>query len=224
MCDITHLTHISLSRRMRVIARVMHGACSSDSASGQLPLQTIHAIHFHPTPISTMTNLYLPFLTLVLTLCDVSNALNAGTDRRAFIGSTLSSLIMAPALIANAIDGEYVKTTKDFAYAFQPPSGFEATNKPLKTHLEEVNFMSGDTKGYQFGVTVDPVRITSLKEVRNVYFAATVGVALSPDKSNDLASHSMLPLKKIFAPLQQPNTTIVWIPWRSGSACRDGRS
>lgn len=37
-------------------------------------------------------------------------------------------------------------------------------SKPLKTHLDEVNFVSETIKRYQYGITVDPVRITSLKE------------------------------------------------------------
>jgi hypothetical protein len=117
-----------------------------------------------------MTKMNLPLLALVLsTLTAVSNALNTGgNDRRAFVSGSICSLIMGPVVIAAANAEDYVKTTKDFAYAFQPPSGFDVTNKPLKTHLEEVNFMSSDTKGYQFGVTVDPVRINSLKEVSTI--------------------------------------------------------
>lgn len=45
-----------------------------------------------------------------------------------------------------------------------PPSMNESA-KPVKTHLDEINFLSESIKGYQYGVTVDPVRITSLKEV-----------------------------------------------------------
>jgi hypothetical protein len=45
-----------------------------------------------------------------------------------------------------------------------PPSMYEST-KPVKTHLDEVNFLSESIKGYQYGITVDPVRITSIKEV-----------------------------------------------------------
>ena len=61
----------------------------------------------------------------------------------------------------------YQKTMPDFGYTFEPPSWseFEMGNKPLKTHLDEVNFNSRTTRGYQFGITVDPVRIGTLKEV-----------------------------------------------------------
>lgn len=50
-------------------------------------------------------------------------------------------------------------------YTFEPPYGFNKGNKPLKTHLDEVNFYTKDgERGYQYGITVDPVRIQSLKE------------------------------------------------------------
>jgi len=52
-----------------------------------------------------------------------------------------------------------------FAYQFQPPSpDCKPANKPLKTHLDEINFVSTSTSGYQYGITVDPVRINSLRE------------------------------------------------------------
>lgn len=57
------------------------------------------------------------------------------------------------------------RVTDDFRYEFQPPSGFVGPGqKPLKTHLDEVNFQSSEIPGYQIGITVDPVRITSLAE------------------------------------------------------------
>jgi len=37
-------------------------------------------------------------------------------------------------------------------------------SKPLKTHLDEINFSSETVPKYQIGITVDPVRIKSLKE------------------------------------------------------------
>jgi hypothetical protein len=51
------------------------------------------------------------------------------------------------------------------SYSISVPSTFQETQKPVKTHLDEINFVSDDVKGYQFGITVDPVRINSLKEV-----------------------------------------------------------
>lgn len=57
-----------------------------------------------------------------------------------------------------------------FAYQFQPPPGATLTGKPLKTHLDEVNFKvhipgrEPATSSLQFGITVDPVRIDSLRD------------------------------------------------------------
>jgi PsbP len=69
----------------------------------------------------------------------------------------------------------FVRQTSDFAYAFTPPSGFASpSQKPIKTHLDEVNFKYDNGKaadsaaaaaaGTQFGITVDPLRIGSLSE------------------------------------------------------------
>jgi hypothetical protein len=44
-------------------------------------------------------------------------------------------------------------------------SSFQESQKPVKTHLDEVNLISNSIKGYQYGITVDPVRINSLTEV-----------------------------------------------------------
>jgi hypothetical protein len=62
---------------------------------------------------------------------------------------------------------EYRQVTSDYAYSFLPPPNFVTGTKPLKTHLDEINFFSSKVKGYQIGITVDPVRISSLKEVGN---------------------------------------------------------
>lgn len=57
----------------------------------------------------------------------------------------------------------FVRTQKDFTYEFDPPPGFVQSNKPLKTHLDEVIFSMEGVRGYQYGITVDPVRISSLR-------------------------------------------------------------
>jgi PsbP len=65
-------------------------------------------------------------------------------------------------------------------FVFAPPVGFQQTGKPLPTHLKEVQFAPGAAadeadnantnanaalpKSYQYGITVDPVRIKSLRE------------------------------------------------------------
>jgi hypothetical protein len=52
-----------------------------------------------------------------------------------------------------------------FGYSITPPPTFVPSNKPLKTHLDEINFSPpSDAKGYTIGVTVDPVRINSMRE------------------------------------------------------------
>lgn len=83
-------------------------------------------------------------------------------------------------------------TSKDarqaFAYTLKLPGPYRTTRKPLPTHLDEVNLVtiptnndsesnnknqkneeednssSASIKGYSYGITVDPIRISSLKE------------------------------------------------------------
>ncbi|KAG7336984.1 photosystem II oxygen evolving complex protein PsbP [Nitzschia inconspicua] len=50
------------------------------------------------------------------------------------------------------------------SYRIDLPSSMKESSKPVKTHLDEVNFSSESLKGYQYGVTVDPVRISSIQE------------------------------------------------------------
>ena len=57
----------------------------------------------------------------------------------------------------------FTRETQGFSYIFTPPPNFNISNKPLKTHLDEVNF-EGDIKGYQYGITVDPVRLQTLRQ------------------------------------------------------------
>jgi PsbP len=64
-------------------------------------------------------------------------------------------------------DGVFVSRTDSFGYQFTPPPvgfGEGPEQKPLKTHLDEYNFKSKIQSGYQYGITVDPVRINSLNE------------------------------------------------------------
>jgi hypothetical protein len=51
-----------------------------------------------------------------------------------------------------------------FGYQLTIPPNFVQGGKPVKTHLNEANFNSAVTKGYQLGITVDPVKINSLVE------------------------------------------------------------
>jgi len=78
-----------------------------------------------------------------------------------------TSLVTGSAAEANA-QGEdasaFVRRGKTFGYKFVPPPGFAEGNKPLKTHLDEVNFSKEGVRGYQYGITIDPVRLKSLSE------------------------------------------------------------
>jgi hypothetical protein len=81
------------------------------------------------------------------------------------------------------------RTEKDFSYEFIVPSSTTNNNinnininndnannsnnnntnfiikkKPLKTHVEEMNIVSTLYRGYQYGITVDPIRISSLQQ------------------------------------------------------------
>lgn len=56
----------------------------------------------------------------------------------------------------------FTRQSDKYGYTFQPPPSLTEGNKPLKTHLDEVNFFGPN--GYQFGITIDPVRINSLAE------------------------------------------------------------
>jgi hypothetical protein len=58
----------------------------------------------------------------------------------------------------------FKRQTDRFSYLFEPPTDWAPQNKPLKTHLDEVNFKSPSISKYEYGITVDPVRIKSLRE------------------------------------------------------------
>ena len=74
----------------------------------------------------------------------------------------------APSLAsADAAASEpYVRQGKGYGYTFVPPPGFAPGKKPVPTHLDEVNFnlADGSAPRYTYGVTVDPVRISTLAE------------------------------------------------------------
>jgi len=88
-------------------------------------------------------------------------------DRRRtlnLLATVIPSILFFSSNPALANDDVFTKKTNQFAYQFQPPLNFEAGKKPLQTHLDEVNFKSKSQSGYQFGITVDPVRINSLRQ------------------------------------------------------------
>jgi len=59
---------------------------------------------------------------------------------------------------------QFEQAGKGYRYSLRVPADFVQGGKPVKTHLSEVNFDSSSIKGYQVGVTVDPVRINSITE------------------------------------------------------------
>lgn len=73
---------------------------------------------------------------------------------------TIGGISFATSSPARAFDRQIEK----FSYSINIPPTMQQSQKPVKTHQDEVNFKSDDVKGYQYGITVDPVRINSLKE------------------------------------------------------------
>lgn len=95
--------------------------------------------------------------------------------RRDFLSKLASAALSAPLLtthprtafaeVGEVITAEVFKREGNgFEYSFLPPIEFKSSNKPLKTHLDEINFSLEGVRGYQYGITVDPVRIDSLKQ------------------------------------------------------------
>jgi hypothetical protein len=84
------------------------------------------------------------------------------TCRRQILGSVLGVAMAGFTSPANAFD----RQTEKFSYSINIPASANQSQKPLKTHQDEINFKSEAMRGYQYGITVDPVRINSLKEVR----------------------------------------------------------
>ena len=88
------------------------------------------------------------------------NELESMTRRELGIAALLTVLLPPNSAVAQV----FTRETDQFAYEFQPPDNFGAGNKPLRTHLDEINFKSETVPGYQYGITVDPVRIDSLRQ------------------------------------------------------------
>ena len=103
--------------------------------------------------------------------------------RRSLLSTAAWSLMLGESVLAgnpslaNAAEQdsfEYTRTQtvmnkKELKYQISIPSTMNEGSKPVKTHLDEVNFVSESVKRYQYGITVDPVRISSLKEVSCVH-------------------------------------------------------
>ena len=101
--------------------------------------------------------------------------------RVASTATAATAITISPALAEEGgsdDDGIFVRETKQFAYSVKPPTTYKQTSKPVKTHLDEINFVSETVKGCQFGITIDPVRINSLKEVRTFFSIIRMFVCL----------------------------------------------
>jgi hypothetical protein len=92
-------------------------------------------------------------------------------SRRDFLSSVSAAVLLINPLAKDAFADDsatapasplYTRQSDKFGYTFQPPPSLSEGNKPLKTHLDEVNFFGSN--GYQVGITIDPVRISSLSE------------------------------------------------------------
>jgi len=116
----------------------------------------------------------------LLQASEICPSLSLTSSRRSVLSTTVASSLSlfslgatnnayAALTIHNENDELYkrklnVLTNKELTYQIAIPSSMKESSKPVKTHLDEVNFRSESTKGYQYGITVDPVRISSLKE------------------------------------------------------------
>lgn len=79
--------------------------------------------------------------------------------------SVFLSSTVAIASATETKDYLFQRETNEFRYQFQVPVDFTGpSQKPVKTHLDEVNFKSTTIAGYEIGITIDPVRISSLAE------------------------------------------------------------
>jgi hypothetical protein len=109
----------------------------------------------------------------------VGDEYSSGIERREFIKQAVLSastgivlsLPPRPSFADTTIETQQSQSAayfsppgEKFSYTVTPPPSFTASNKPLKTHLDEINFSSPDVRGYTLGVTVDPVRIKSIRE------------------------------------------------------------
>ena len=83
-------------------------------------------------------------------------------DRRTFVSGVIgSSSATCWSLLTPTTASAYVRSNDKFQYQIELPEGAVESGKPLKTHLDEINFKLDN---FSVGVSVDPVRIDSLAE------------------------------------------------------------
>ena len=126
------------------------------------------------------------FLFFILVVLKPIDSFSIGSQdnnasRRAFLKTTIAttataagsaSLLLPQVASANDInpnssssnDNVFTRIKEgQFGYTITLPVPIDISNKPLQTHLDEVNLQTGQ-KGYYYGITVDPIRIKSLRE------------------------------------------------------------
>jgi hypothetical protein len=132
-------------------------------------------------------NSALFFIILILVVLKPIYSFSIGSQdknasRRAFLkttvattataGITSASLLLPQVASANDIHPNSSSSNNNvftrikegqFGYTITLPVSIDISNKPLQTHLDEVNLQTGQ-KGYYYGITVDPIRIKSLRE------------------------------------------------------------
>mmetsp|Transcript_15812 Transcript_15812/g.39293 ORF Transcript_15812/g.39293 Transcript_15812/m.39293 type:complete len:385 (+) Transcript_15812:69-1223(+) len=110
------------------------------------------------TAASTTFLLLPPFGGGGITAAATANAAETNTDATA--ATDRNSNVYRRQLDVNNAGGSGQKTV---SYQIEFPPGMDEGSKPLKTHLDEVNFAL-PTTSFKVGITVDPVKITSLQE------------------------------------------------------------
>jgi hypothetical protein len=89
---------------------------------------------------------------------------------------------------SSTTSGPYVRESSPsdrfkYGYAIDPPRDFVISNKPLKTHVDEINFTDPNRRGYSYGITIDPVRIGKISDFgsTNEVAARVVNAELNRD-------------------------------------------
>lgn len=93
-------------------------------------------------------------------------------NRRKFFQGTAFTFISASGILPSspcqAEEAQEVfkriNAKNKFGYSLVLPPSFSESNKPLQTHLDEINLSDPNIKGCQIGITVDPIRLKSLKD------------------------------------------------------------
>lgn len=134
-------------------------------------------------------------------LCAHPSSAGAERDRRSLFSSAALAVVGAaaarvPQASAAAVtatttseSGVFFRSGDGYGYKLAPPRDFAPSNKPLKTHLDEIEFVpTPSVRGYKYGVTVDPVRIDSIRRfgTPDEVAARVVGAEIARDGVTDV--------------------------------------